>query len=227
MARQYKKRDFKDHVLKNILVDPVKGCWLWQRATQKIDERGRGGYAMLTYNDKWQTGHRAVYQEWVGPIPTTRFVLHTCDVRHCMNPDHLWLGTQQQNMDDMVRKGRQSTGGRLRSVKVVTNGYRTKRIPINDPIPEGFREGKRDQSGFPGARWYTNGVDNCLLFPGEDVREGFYPGATQKHEKPRGTPSGFTWYTNGVRNKQVKPNDAIPDGFTPGMRFVPKVKHAA
>lgn len=50
--------------------------------------------------------HRAAYMDAYGPIPKGQFVLHHCDVRNCIEPTHLYLGTQADNMRDMVIRGR-------------------------------------------------------------------------------------------------------------------------
>jgi hypothetical protein len=52
------------------------------------------------------TAHRIAYQEAVGPIPKGKSVLHTCDNPSCVNQVHLFLGTQKENIADMVQKGR-------------------------------------------------------------------------------------------------------------------------
>jgi hypothetical protein len=52
--------------------------------------------------------HRVAYKIWVGDIPKGKYVLHTCDNRLCINPEHLFLGSHQDNMDDMISKNRQN-----------------------------------------------------------------------------------------------------------------------
>jgi hypothetical protein len=54
--------------------------------------------------------HRVSYGFAYGPIPPGKQVLHRCDVRACVRPDHLFLGTQKDNMADMIDKGRQALG---------------------------------------------------------------------------------------------------------------------
>jgi hypothetical protein len=65
---------------------------------------------MITFQDAFRrtstTAHRIAYREWVGPIPKGNLVLHRCDNRVCVNPAHLFLGTQRDNIRDMVKKGR-------------------------------------------------------------------------------------------------------------------------
>lgn len=75
-------------------------CWLW---SGKIATNGYGHF----WTGERDTGaHRASYALWVGPIPTGHFVLHRCDVRACVRPDHLFTGTATDNMRDCSRKGR-------------------------------------------------------------------------------------------------------------------------
>lgn len=79
-------------------------CWLWRGAMRP---NGYGGYVM---NRVPVYAHRLSWQIHHGPIPAGLFVCHRCDVKRCVRPDHLFLGTRQENMDDMKRKGRQAHG---------------------------------------------------------------------------------------------------------------------
>jgi hypothetical protein len=81
-------------------------CWLWQA------QRNNKGYGCLAVyrSDKgrhWPTyAHRLSWTLTNGPIPDELNVLHRCDTPACVNPDHLFLGTQCDNMRDCVNKGR-------------------------------------------------------------------------------------------------------------------------
>jgi hypothetical protein len=74
-------------------------CWEWQGARYDY------GYGRVHWNGEWRA-HRASYTVHVGAIPRGLYVLHRCDNPPCLNPDHLFLGTQAENIVDMVRKGR-------------------------------------------------------------------------------------------------------------------------
>jgi len=63
------------------------------------------GYGQI-HDDKMKSAHRVSHELHTGPIPSRQFVLHSCDTPHCVNPSHLFLGTQQDNIDDMNSKGR-------------------------------------------------------------------------------------------------------------------------
>ncbi len=54
--------------------------------------------------------HVKAYKNNKGPIPSGMYVLHSCDNPRCVNPDHLWLGTQKDNIADMIAKGRSTIG---------------------------------------------------------------------------------------------------------------------
>lgn len=86
------------------------GCWLWTGKT-----RTQWGYGRVGIGGKYPVVHRVAYEAFVGPIPDGMSVLHRCDVPACCNPDHLFLGTHQDNMDDMVNKKR-SIGGNHRTL---------------------------------------------------------------------------------------------------------------
>jgi hypothetical protein len=80
------------------------GCWLWKGST--ITD----GYGQMCYRGKPERAHRLMYTLTYGPIPAALVVMHSCDVRHCVNPAHLSLGTQQANIRDAVDKGRPHRG---------------------------------------------------------------------------------------------------------------------
>lgn len=82
------------------VVIQADGCWRWSGA------KNSGGYGHLNVSGKHWFAHRLSYTEHVGPIPRGLNVLHRCDVRDCVNPDHLFLGTQGDNVQDMMSKGR-------------------------------------------------------------------------------------------------------------------------
>lgn len=77
-------------------------CWLWQGP---LLASGYGAIGTGT-GSEIQSTHRVSYELTYGPISAGLFVLHRCDVRACVNPAHLFLGTAQDNVSDMIAKGR-------------------------------------------------------------------------------------------------------------------------
>lgn len=81
-------------------VDASSGCWLW------TGDKAKKGYGRLKIEGKRVYAHRAMWEEKVGAIPAGQLVCHTCDNPSCVRPDHLFLGTQFDNMGDASAKGR-------------------------------------------------------------------------------------------------------------------------
>lgn len=84
--------------------EPNSGCWLWLGGTQSQ------GYGMLGPRNAKVLASRYAYEKYRGPIPPKLQVLHKCDTPLCVNPDHLFVGTRRDNMQDASRKGRMHPG---------------------------------------------------------------------------------------------------------------------
>jgi hypothetical protein len=84
------------------------GCWIWQAA------RNSGGYG--EYRGGY--AHRYAYEQAVGPIPPGMHVLHRCDNPPCINPAHLWVGTNLDNVRDAQAKGRILVGEQRHNAKL-------------------------------------------------------------------------------------------------------------
>lgn len=119
VLKKYKKRKYCSsecfHKRPRVITsDPIKifwknivksgGCWEYQKCIST------GGYGRLCIKRKFISAHRFSYELHHGSIPEGMFVCHTCDNPPCVNPSHLWLGTNEDNQKDMIDKNRNKKG---------------------------------------------------------------------------------------------------------------------
>lgn len=95
-------------------VEPARGCWLWRGA-----QDGKGYGMFKDGRGKKFLTHRVSLELELGrTLQTKECVLHRCDVRACINPSHLFLGTRSDNAADMVAKGRNVKGTHVNTAKL-------------------------------------------------------------------------------------------------------------
>lgn len=98
-----RRRPVRERFYDMFAPEPNTGCWLWTGALLKS-----GGYGALTVNRSTVRAHRLSWELHRGTIPSGLFVCHKCDTPSCVNPDHLFLGTNLENMHDRDAKNRVS-----------------------------------------------------------------------------------------------------------------------
>lgn len=90
----------RDGFMERFIPEPNSGCWLW------LGPVNWDNYGTMTLRGRGIGAHRFSWLIHRGQIPEGMRVLHKCDVRCCVNPDHLFLGTQIDNIHDMIAKNR-------------------------------------------------------------------------------------------------------------------------
>lgn len=133
-------------------VNKTEDCWEW------IGYKDKAGYARLMIRSQWLLGHVLSYLLHFGPIPGDLHVCHSCDNPCCVNPNHLWLGTHQQNMKDRNDKGR--CGQTERNGEMITTAILTSEsaAEIRKCVAQGAK-----QSDMAKRFGVTRGTINSLI----------------------------------------------------------------
>ena len=97
----------KDRIERKVMYEPNTGCWYW------IGALFSQGYGAIRINKKIFRAHRISYEIYNGQIPNGLYVRHSCHNPACVNPSHLLVGNQFDNMRDMVLAGRHNNKKRL------------------------------------------------------------------------------------------------------------------
>lgn len=94
------KAAFKEKILDAISIDDASKCWNWSKSISKY------GYGKFGMNGKHWRAHRLSFEIFKGEIHQNKLVLHHCDNRKCVNPEHLYLGDHYQNAQDIKKRNR-------------------------------------------------------------------------------------------------------------------------
>lgn len=119
LKTKFSRLPLRDRLLLYSHIDE-NGCWLWQGTKFK-----NTGYGQITHNKKIYSAHRLSLHVFKGfELDSPLYVLHKCDIKACLNPDHLYAGTVQDNANDardryLLRRGSKHHHAKLNEAKVM------------------------------------------------------------------------------------------------------------
>lgn len=116
---EQQKRKFLSYVKQQSGLRPnglETDCWIWEGT---IDGNGYGHLQTLWATEMGKFAHRISYRLFRGEIPEGKLIRHKCDVRKCVNPDHLEIGTKKENNHDALARNPKACGRKLQPADLV------------------------------------------------------------------------------------------------------------
>lgn len=154
----------------DVVKAPGDGCWVFTRGTSRHPH----GYGSLSVNRRETLAHRVSWELAHGPIPPGLRVLHKCDNPPCVRPDHLFLGTQLDNVRDMWSKGRAKRRARKPRPppKGVPRGSRHRNAKVAEADVRAMREARAagERLRAIGERFGLSESNVCRIVSGETWR---------------------------------------------------------
>ncbi|WP_432444511.1 HNH endonuclease signature motif containing protein [Sporomusa sphaeroides] len=171
----------EERILANIKINSNTGCWEWTGALKGKDRLKQYGHLTIGSRSKGTrktvSAHRYSYKIYKGNIPDNMDVCHKCDNPKCVNPEHLFIGTRQDNVNDRESKGRNKTphltGDNHPSrkltyeiVKVIRSSKESsteisKRYGVCSSLIRAIRRGEYWKPPLPGTEGETRNLPEC------------------------------------------------------------------
>jgi len=131
VRKMVKDKSVQERFMAKVMPEPNTGCWIWIAG---MNIKGYGTFG-IGQDGMSSTSHRVSYEMFKGDIPNNMHVLHHCDNPYCVNPDHLFVGTNDDNMKDRLKKGRGCKGERIHTARLNPVSVRI----IRETFSKGFK----------------------------------------------------------------------------------------
>lgn len=137
-------------LMHKICLNDSYGCWNWTGAV------GKNGYGQIQINGRVKSAHRVMFALWKEiNLTNSMHVLHRCDNRLCCNPDHLFLGTNQDNVNDKVSKNRQHKTVSLATKQQIVKVYKERKYTQSE-IGKQFNVSQQRVQKIVKSKLYNN-----------------------------------------------------------------------
>ncbi len=167
------KRTSLSERFRSRVVKHESGCWLYG------GDRFGNKYAQISYggrNAKYTLAHRYSYEIHHGAIPRGKFICHKCDVRNCVNPDHLYAGDHEDNNQDRKERGRSKRGEGPRVLPLAREGERAFNraltLKARDMVKQQYETGKWTQSQLAKAWRVSQGTISAIVRGAKNMGSG-------------------------------------------------------